>query len=175
MASPPTSDNLITEFPSSRARLFRPRWLVFGAVVLVVSYCIWHVLDLVYGTIPDMYAQQWVAGMVIGYMETHDDRWPQAWDDLQKPYERAVARVGRPWNFQQLRDRVIVDFTADPSTLAMAVVSEGRPPFRVIRLRSGKQCYWETKEPNSMIWGYLTNKELLEHEPSQSHSAPHEE
>jgi hypothetical protein len=134
--------------------------LILGVVAMVAGSGVWKIYDFMYGTIPDMYAQEWVAGMVIRYMKTHDGRWPHDWDDLQEPYERAVAEVGRPWSFQQLRDRVVVDFTADPTALATATMSEGGPPFRIIRLRSGKQSHWEATEPNSMIWRYLKDKEL---------------
>jgi hypothetical protein len=148
--------------------------LIFGAVVIVAGSCVWQVYDFLYGTIPDMYAQEWVAGMVIRYMKTHNARWLHDWDDLQEPFERAVAKVSRPWGFQQLRDRVLVDFTADPAALAMATMPEGAPPFRIIRLLSGKKCHWEMTEPNSMIWRYLKDK-APEPEAREPASLPHEE
>jgi hypothetical protein len=132
--------------------------LIPGVGVLAAGLLfVWQLYERLDGTIRDAYAQEWVASMVIGYMETHENRWPRDWDDLQEPYERDVAKVGRPWSFQQLRDRVDVDFSADLSALAATTPKDGQPPFRVIRLRSGRKSHWESHEANSMILGYLRN------------------
>lgn len=125
--------------------------------MLVAGFLLFQVYELLYVTIPDCYAQEWVAGMVITHMKTHEGRWPRDWDDLREPYEIATRRSGRPWSFDELRSRVDVDFAADPSILAKAPLRTDEPPFHVIQLRNGKQHHWETTEPNSMIWRYLSD------------------
>ena len=84
-------------------------------------------------------------------MERNDGRWPRGWDDLKEPYESAVAAVGRPWSFDDLRSRVEVDFSADPKELAKARLKNGSVPFRVISLRSGYYHYWKGSEPNVRV------------------------
>jgi hypothetical protein len=106
------------------------------------------------------YAVWWVADMVIEYMETHDGAWPRGWDDLREPYETCVRRSGRPWSFEQLRDRVDVDWQADPAQLAATPDTGEDPPFRVIWSRNGRQSHWEGQEPNRKILDYLRNRKL---------------
>jgi hypothetical protein len=110
-------------------------------------------------TVPDAYAVEWVAGMVIRYMESHEGAWPSGWDDLRGPYDQVVREAGgRPWTFEELRRRVAVDWTADPASLVRAEPVADSPPFRVIWLRDGKSVYWSGKEPNRLIWEYLGQK-----------------
>jgi hypothetical protein len=78
----------------------------------------------------DAYAVWWVADMVIEYMETHDGAWPQGWDDLREPYDTCVRRSGRPWTFEHLRDRVDVDWEADPARLMTAPDTGTEPRSR---------------------------------------------
>ncbi len=106
----------------------------------------------------DAYAVEWVAGMVIEYMETHDGAWPRNWEDLRTPYETCAQRAGGPWSFEKLRDRVDVDWGADPAQLATAPDIGAEPPFKVIWLRSGRQTHWESQEPNRMILDYLRSR-----------------
>jgi hypothetical protein len=124
-----------------------------GAIVLG-GYSIYRHIDAV---LRDSYAQWWVADMVIEHMERNDGNWPRSWDDFAEPYEICAGRSGRPWSFEELRNRVTVDFDADPARLASAAATQ-TPPFHVIYLRSGKEHHWEGKEPNQMILDYLSER-----------------
>ena len=106
----------------------------------------------------DAYAVEWVAGMVIEYMKTHNGAWPRNWEDLRTPYETCAQRSGRPWPFEHLRERVDVDWEADPAQLATAPDTGTEPPFKVIWLRSGRQTHWQDHEPNRMIFDYLRSR-----------------
>ena len=111
----------------------------------------------VYVVVPDAYAQWWVADMVIEHMERNDGAWPKSWDDLREPYTICAGRSGPSWSFDELRERVEVDFNTDPDQL-IAAASDASPPFRVIYLRSGGQHHWEGREPNQMILSYLNER-----------------
>lgn len=125
-------------------------------ILLLLGYGGYRVIDGLYELAPELYSQEWVAGMVIRYMESNEGRWPQNWDDLQKPYEVAVSQGGQPWSFEDLRRRVEVDFSANPAELSgTPLTNEGEAGFRVIRLRSGRRHHWEGGEPNLRIWKYL--------------------
>ena len=75
---------------------------------------------------------------------------PQEWEDLRKPYETCVLRSGRPWSFEELRDRVEVDWGADAKSRLTT-----NQTTRVIWLRDGTDAYWESHEPNRLVREYL--------------------
>lgn len=107
----------------------------------------------------DAYAVWWVADIVVEYLDTHERRWPQDWDDLRPSFASVCAKVGNaPWRFEELCDRVEIDFSADPKQLEKAPVVEGQPPFRVVYLRSGHKVHYEGAEPNTIIWKYLNGR-----------------
>lgn len=89
--------------------------------------------------------------MVIEHLKANDNAWPKGWDDLRKPYETCVLRSGRPWSFDELRDRVDVDWGADAKSRLKTDQTT-----RAIWLRDGTNAYWENHEPNRLIREYLT-------------------
>jgi hypothetical protein len=106
----------------------------------------------------DANEQMWVAAVVIDHMERNGGSWPREWQDLEESHEIVAASNGRPWNFDELRGRVAIDFKVKPAELAEASADGDEPPFRVIYLRNGKTHYWRTGEPNRMILDYLTKR-----------------
>lgn len=106
----------------------------------------------------DAYAVEWVSGMVIEYMETHDGAWPRGWEDLRTPFETLAKGSSGPWTLENLRARVDVDWEADPAQLTTASDTGAEPPFKVIWLRSGRQTHFRDREPNRMILDYLRNR-----------------
>lgn len=101
------------------------------------------------------YAQWWVADMVTLHLDANDQRWPGSWDDLRDDYAACVRRSGEPWTFDELRDRVVVDWNVDTQSLSLASSSTGQPPIRVIWLRDGSSSHWKQHEPNTIIGEYL--------------------
>jgi hypothetical protein len=146
----------------------RPWWrpsfkrvLIFLMLIAIGTFGTFGYLayrEVFYETLPDCYAQMWVADMTIEYMEWNNGAWPGSWNDLQEPYEVCVGRSGRPWSFDELRRRVGIDFSAKSTELAKATLDDGQPPFRVIYLRNGKRHHWEGSEPNSIVWRYLEER-----------------
>ncbi|HEX2476243.1 MAG TPA: hypothetical protein VHK01_15940 [Lacipirellulaceae bacterium] len=125
--------------------------LVVVAVLGTGAWCLYRTLD----GIRDAYAVWWVADMVVEHMIANQGAWPRDWDELRDDYQTCVARSGQPWSFEELRSRVIVDWSVDPKRLA-AIASRGtRPPFRVIWLANGRENYWERREPNQIIAEHL--------------------
>lgn len=100
----------------------------------------------------------WVADMVIIHLEDNDGTWPRNWDALREPYDKCVEQFGQPWDFEELRVGVEMNWDADPSVLANASPVEGEPPFRAIWLRDGTGVLREREEPNQMILDYLLAK-----------------
>jgi hypothetical protein len=126
------------------------------AVATVAGVGLYYLVRQADEAIRDAYSVEWVAGMIIEYLESHGGDWPRGWDDLREPYEASVRKAGsRPWTFDELRSLVDVDWQADPGRLAEALpVTEGRP-FRVVWLRDGRDVSSRGTEPNRMIYDYL--------------------
>jgi hypothetical protein len=77
------------------------------------------------------------------------------------------------WSRDELKERIDVDWTANPHELSNAKPSEGEPPFKVIWLRNGGRYHWESGEPNQVILDYLkTGKSPLDNSPAPA-GAPH--
>jgi len=136
-------------------QLLRPLWVGLAGAIFVAGFVVFKVYEFGYQTIPDLYTQEWVAGMVITHMQLNEGRWPTRWEDLEEAFEINAGQAGRPWTFDELRSRVDVDFSADPGELAKTVLQEGKATFRVVTLKSGKRHHWAGGEPNLMIWNYL--------------------
>jgi hypothetical protein len=125
--------------------------LVFLGVPAVGSllWVVWLILH-VYGVLrPEALAVWQTADLVIAYMEKHDGAWPRSWEDL-----RGVANGA----IDDLPELVEVDWSADVRQLVEAPRRIGEPPFRVIRLRSGRGHSIEGREPNQMIKDYLDRR-----------------
>ena len=107
-------------------------------------------------TIRNAYAQWWVADMVTLHLEANDESWPNSWDELRDDYETSIKTSGRPWSFEELCQRVVVNWNVDTRELKM-VVADGLD-FRVIWLRDGTTSHWYSREPNQIISDYLRLK-----------------
>lgn len=132
-------------------------------LVGVVGYVAYTVHRTVTKHIPNSYAVEWVAGMVIGHMEANDGVWPDGWDALRDDYAAAVEGSGKPWTFDELRTRVAVDWDADPERLLATASEDNDIPFKVIWLTDGSSAHWAGWEPNRMILDFLQ-----EHRSSES-------
>ena len=118
------------------------------------------------------YAVWWTADLVIDHMEKHGGSWPRSWDQLRLTSDQAYKGTAstnrdgtrivefRPRDtIDELKQRVEIDWKADPKTLANADFKRTGPPFRVIWLRIGRSTHYSGKEPNDMVLEYLKWKE----------------
>jgi hypothetical protein len=122
------------------------------ASVLIVFLACWQFDNAV----RNYYAQWWVADMVTLHLDANHQQWPRSWDDLVDDYEVCVARSGRPWSFEELSERVVVDWNTETQYLRTIPPQRGRPPlFRVIWARYGSTAPLGRKEPNTIIAEYL--------------------
>ena len=136
------------------------RFLIGVVVVLfaALGYGIYAVHHYVTEVVPNAYAVEWVASMVIQHLKTHDNRWPRSWEDLHEPYETMAAPQNYPWSIDELQRRVAVDWSADAEALKTAKVRDGEAPFRVIWLIDGSESYWQGGDPNQRVFEYLTGR-----------------
>lgn len=120
----------------------------------------------------DAYAVWWTADLVVEHLEKHGGSWPRSWDELQMTSDQAykgttstnrdgtwIAEFRPRDTIGELKQRVEIDWRADPKMLAKAEFKGTRPPFRVIWLRNGKSRHYSGKEPNTMVLEYLKWKE----------------
>lgn len=145
---------------------------VSAAVLAVVGFLAYAAYQAGHVVIPNAYAVWWTADLVIDHMEKHGGAWPRSWEELRVTSEQAykgtvstnldgtVIAEFRPRDtIEDLQKRVEIDWNADPSELVKAQFKEKGPPFRVIRLRNGKNTHYQGKEPNEMVLEYLKWRE----------------
>lgn len=106
-------------------------------------------------TVRNAYAASWVASMVVEHLRSNNNQWPRSWDELKDDYETCTARSGRPWTFEELSTRTIVDWQADPKELLTLSADRETEQFQVIKLADGSDDHWRRQNPNQMILEYL--------------------
>jgi hypothetical protein len=70
-----------------------------------------------------------------------------------------IAELRPMASVDELRERVEIDWSADPAELLKQGRKGGQPPFRVIYLRDGSSTHYEGREPNQMILEYLESRQ----------------
>ena len=139
---------------------FSIRTLLFvsaiSAVILAVIAFVSLTLSSVLSGVKDSYAVDWASEFVIQHLSANNNRWPTSWDDLRDEYDDAVKRGRTPAvTWEEMLDRVEIDWSADPNTVAEATVKHDRK-FRVIWLSDGSRTpREELDEPNWKILDYL--------------------
>lgn len=137
--------------PSGRRALVAGFCLFAAGCAAAVGYAFWRVGE----TVHDAYAVWHAADLVVEHMEGHGGAWPQSWDDLCGTYESRATPGSGPASWEEIRARVEIDFTANPARLAAAESDGAGPPFRVIRLRNGRETHYEGCEPNEIVFRYF--------------------
>jgi len=125
--------------------------ICFGiAVALVAIYVFWSANK----TMRNAYATWWAADMVVAHLQKNRDQWPKSWSDLRDDYEECVQTSGEPWTFDEIRNRVYIDFSATTDQLKRSANASG-PEFDVIHAADGSNAHWQSREPNTIIFNYL--------------------
>jgi len=110
-------------------------------------------------TVRNAYAGWWVGDMVVEHLRANNDVWPKNWDELTDDYQTCVANAGaQPWEFEELRNRVEIDWNADPNVL-VEQHANGEPEFNVIWLSDGTNASWVDADPNEIVLRYLTRRQ----------------
>lgn len=138
--------------------LTRP-WSIIGMIVLAIASCLVGRVVYIWWHIPEAYAA-WDAGdMLVWYMRTHDDDWPDSWGEFQSAIESEPALFLRgrhpeePDYMGRMRRTIKIDWTFDPAN--------PNNPTPVTRPDgSPLQAYWS--DPNGMIYQYLDRQKADE-------------
>jgi hypothetical protein len=120
----------------------------------------------------DSYAEWDVALACIHHMKKHAGSWPKNWSELESAYKTTPDLRG-PHGWQDVTNRVDVDFAFVPSGLARHKAGAAEPPARVIWLRNGKTHYWTSAEPNALVFDYLKTQAANQSPPATSAPAGH--
>lgn len=179
-------------------RMTRRTKIILGSALGIIialaacfAYAVYHTAHV---TVPNAYAVWWTADLVIDHMERHNGAWPRSWEELGLTSEQAykgtvstnhdgtMIAEFRPRNsINELRERVEIDWKAEPMELVKADFKKKGPPFRVIWLRNGKSTHYSGREPNEMILEHLKWKakqkatlggSVNESQPSRSGTNP---
>lgn len=146
------------------------RRIILSLVALAAIAVGWAAFEAIstWRGIPDAYAA-WDAGtLMIAYLESHDDQWPRSWDELLATVE-TLEKTGKTLRgadgeggfvYGDLRSRVAIDWSVEPTTIANARRREGELPIHVVTRADGRDfpVVWEGAEPNEMIWRYLRER-----------------
>lgn len=62
------------------------------------------------------YAARLVAQMCVEHLKANN-AWPTGWDELRDDYGPCVAQSGQAWSFDELKERVGVDWSINPNYL----------------------------------------------------------
>lgn len=145
---------------------YKRTWLIVGLVV--VSFSTWFIVRVVYvwWHIPEAYAA-WDAGdMLLWYMRSHNNDWPDNWEDFQSAIESEPALFLRgrhpeePDYMRRMKRTIKIDWSFDPAG--------PRNPSPVTRPDgSPLHAYWS--DPNGMIYQYLERQKT--DEPSEGRGA----
>lgn len=136
-------------------------FVVLTFVVLVFALVTWLAKSIHYAFVDgplNCYATMYGAGTVRSYLQRNGDHWPKSWEDLRPIYEERYKLGENALEFDEMKERLQIDFDVDPRELSHCEVNSDGPPFRVIRLRNGQENYWEGAEPNTLILEYLKAK-----------------
>lgn len=137
--------------------------LVFAVALLIAA--IQHVSRQLIAKVRDGYSQQVVAVLLIKFMEENEGKWPKNWNSLEPIYRRDLKSLN-PGVFEELKQRIFVDFSADIERMRRDSLTSEKPAFRVVsaKFTSG---FHPIEEPNTSIHCYLKNK--LEKDVDRSH------
>ena len=132
--------------------------LIAVAIASLIAFAVSTVMQMK-NTIRNAYAGWWVGDMVVEHLRANNNEWPECWDDLLDDYQTCIANAGaQPWEFDELRNRVKIDWDANPGELAVQQ-SNGEPEFKVIWLTDGTTTSWADAEPNEIVLKYLNRKQ----------------
>ncbi len=141
------------------------RKLVIIVLLLLVPTCVGILSGIIYAVqatgqiVRDAYASDWTTEFVIAHLRANDNRWPTGWHDLKDEFDTLAAPQQYAWTFIELKDRVWLDWDADPQQIAIS------DPLQIVfRLRSGRRASYGG-DPNERIRDYLSSQSLAVSQP----------
>lgn len=116
--------------------------VVVAAAALLVGFAV-HCLRVQSDAVRNAYCLDWASAAIVQYMDEHDGLYPCDWAQLQEAFEQVTAN-DRSFGFEEVRSRVVVDFSVDPKMPQDA-------SFAYIRVRRGPDARWGAPDPNERI------------------------
>lgn len=149
--------------------------ILIAVIALLVCCSIYRMVKVV---IPHSYAAWATVDLLIEYMETHDGKWPRAWNDLGSARDGLVQK-GRNiyYQFERLPAVVKIDWNADPAALAKSVQAEGESALKVVTQPDGSRLesrWGSDTEPNRKVARYVIQRFASSNTPPRAKSAPAE-
>jgi len=136
--------------------MFRTRYrtVISLIAISVVIASATFVIHRVNQNIRNSYAVWWAADMVIAHLHDNDGQWPSDWNELRDDYDYLVEHSGRPWSFDELQQRVTIEWNASTNDMAERLRA-GDTNLNVISSSDGSNSHWIDEEPNGKIAEYL--------------------
>ena len=136
---------------------FRIRSLLIFAVIVA---CFAWAISGVNGILHSIRESQrgntvgWVARMAVSHMEANNGNWPRNWDELQDDYKTVVCEFGQPWQFEELKENVQIDWDADLDCLRELVEADDYN-IDVLKMRDQPPLQERVDEANEVIFDYI--------------------
>jgi hypothetical protein len=99
-----------------------------------------------------------VAEMVVEHLRANDDVWPRGWEDLRRVYPVCAKNYDPPPTFEEVQERVCVDWSTTSTFLAKLVSENPTPAVKVIWLCDGSKVHWRGAEPNQFVFNHFTGR-----------------
>ena len=122
------------------------------AAILCIPFAYLFLLFRSFASFPDAYASDWTVVFVTDHIHTTGE-WPKGWDDLKDEYDRMAPASHYAWTFDELQERVWLDWDADLDSVRSA-----DPPQTIFRLTSGREASFNG-DPNDLIRNFLRTGE----------------
>ncbi|PHR95215.1 MAG: hypothetical protein COA78_30630 [Blastopirellula sp.] len=104
------------------------------------------------------FAARLVANMCVSHMEANHQQWPANWEDLRDDFEPCLARSGESWEFDDLENRVEVNWNADPWILTAQQDNPNAEAPQLIWVRSDDEVKFYGTSPEWIILNYLKSQ-----------------
>ncbi|HLX68902.1 MAG TPA: hypothetical protein VKV04_04660, partial [Verrucomicrobiae bacterium] len=139
-----------------RKRLLLAFAVLSVAAISTIGYSLYQILHY---KIPESYAAWTTGNLMVEYLQTHANRWPRSWEDLQSA-TNSLLEKGMPvyMPLTQLHEFVKIDWQADPGRLLQAASNDSNFTIRVVTRLDGSKllAMWgPDTEPNTKIIRYL--------------------
>ena len=130
--------------------------LIFAVIVACFAWAISGVNGLLHSIRESQRGNTvgWVARMAVSHMKANSGNWPRNWDELQDDYETVVCEFGQPWQFEELRGNVQIDWDADLDCLREQVRT-GDYNINVLKMRDQPPLQERVDEANEVIVDYI--------------------
>ena len=138
---------------------FSIRWLLFVTLVfaLLISGGLWLKHRLEHG-IGVAYASWGCGDLLVDYLASNSNRWPNDYSDLERFYVGSGKRYVGIGSFSYLKRNFDIDFTFDPATDSESWIADPDAE-RVVRYRQGSAAYVAGHEANSRVLDYLIDNQ----------------